>query len=132
VRARGEELHEALSNLLHNALVYTPVGGTITVATRIENQSVCVEVCDNGPGIAADQRVAVFERFVQLAGQTVSGAARHGAGLGLSIARAYAQRNGGDIELADAGMRADGPVGLRAILRLPRAILAATRGASAG
>jgi two-component system, OmpR family, sensor histidine kinase TctE len=95
VLARSEELHEALSNLVHNAVVYKPAGGTITVATRFENQAVCVEVCDNGPRIAADQRVAAFGRFVQLTKHAVPGAARHGAGLGLSIARAYAQRNGG-------------------------------------
>jgi two-component system, OmpR family, sensor histidine kinase TctE len=123
VLAHAEELHEALANLVHNAVVYTPAGGTITVATRLENQWVCVEVCDNGPGIAADQRVAAFGRFVQLSGHAVAGAARHGAGLGLSIAKGYAQRNKGDIELADADPRADGPVGLRAILRLPRATL---------
>ncbi len=132
VMAHGEELHEALSNLVHNAVAYTPAGGTITVATRFEGLSVCVEVCDNGPGIAADQRAAVFERFVQLAEHAVPGAARHGAGLGLSIARGYAQRNGGDIELADADTPADGPRGLRAILRLPRATIPAARSASAG
>jgi two-component system, OmpR family, sensor histidine kinase TctE len=121
VLAHGEELREALSNLVHNALTYTPAGGTVTVSTRFENQSVCVEVCDNGPGIAADQRVAVFERFVQLPEHAVAGSPRQGAGLGLSIAMGYAQRNGGDIELVDASTRADGPRGLRAILRLPRA-----------
>ncbi len=132
VMAHGEELHEALSNLVHNAVAYTPPGSAITVATRFEGQSVCVEVCDNGPGIGADQRAAAFERFVQLAEHALPGTARHGAGLGLSIARGYAQRNGGDIELADANTRADGPRGLRAILRLPCATIPAARNASAG
>lgn len=132
VMAHGEELHEALSNLVHNAVAYTPAGGTITVATRFEGLSVCVEVCDNGPGIATDQRAAVFERFVQLAEHAVPGAARHGAGLGLSIARGYAQRNGGDIELADADLPTDSPRGLRAILRLPCASVPAALNASAG
>lgn len=132
VMAHAEELHEALSNLVHNALAYTPAGGTITVVTRFEGLSVCVEVCDNGPGIAADHRAAVFERFVQLAEHAVPGAPRHGAGLGLSIARGYAQRNGGDIELADADLPTDGSRGLRAILRLPRASLPAALSASAG
>lgn len=131
VMANAEELHEALSNLVHNAVAYTPAGGTITVATHLEGQCVCVEVCDSGPGIAVEQRNVVFERFVQLAEHAVPGAARHGAGLGLSIARGYAQRSGGDIELADADLRADGPRGLRAILRLPRATIPATRNASA-
>ena len=121
VMGAGEELREVLSNLVHNAVAYTPAGGIITVATRFEGLSVCVEVCDNGPGIAANQRTVVFKRFAQLAEHSVPGATRHGAGLGLSIARAYAQRNGGEIELADAESRADFPRGLRAIFRLPRA-----------
>ena len=124
VLAHGAELHEALSNLVHNALAYTPAGGSITVATRLEAHSVCVEVCDSGPGIPVAQRSAVFERFVQLAVQPSPSGARHGAGLGLSIARGYAQRNGGDIELADGETRPDGSHGLRAILRLPRATAA--------
>lgn len=111
VQADAAELHEALANLVHNAIVYTPVGGRITVkAGRVEGMA-CAEVSDDGPGIAAARRAEVFERFRQ------AGDRAGGAGLGLAIARAYAQRNGGDIVLAEA----DGGTGLRAILQLPPA-----------
>lgn len=115
VLAREPELHEALSNLVHNAIAYTPPGGQITVMAGSQGGMALAEVRDNGPGIAQARRDQVFERF-HSAGPG-AGKGSRGAGLGLSIARAYARRNGGDIELADP---ASG-TGLRAILRLPLA-----------
>ena len=127
VLARSPELHEVLSNLVHNAIVYTPSGGQITVSVRTQGCMALAEVCDSGPGIAKARRDAVFERFHQAG----PGNAAHGTGLGLAIARAYARRNDGDIELADAGNplandpegtgMSTCPPGLRAILRLPLA-----------
>ena len=120
VRANAPELHEALSNLVHNAIVYTPAGGNITVAARIAGGMALAEVRDDGPGIAAVRRAEVFERFSQADGR--AGRTSGGAGLGLAIARAYAQRNGGDIVLADAGDDAGAPgTGLCAVLQLPLA-----------
>jgi two-component system, OmpR family, sensor histidine kinase TctE len=114
VLAHGAELHEALSNLVHNAIVYTQPGGHITVKVSADDGAALAEVRDDGPGIAKARHAEVFERF-HSAGPTEKGA--RGAGLGMAIARAYARRNGGDIELADAGSGS----GLRAILRLPLA-----------
>jgi two-component system sensor histidine kinase TctE len=121
VFAREHELHEALSNLVHNAIAHTPRGGYITVMVSTCNGTARAEVRDNGPGIAAARRSAVFERFHSA---NPSEKSSHGAGLGLAIARAYARRNGGDIELADnvtddanAGASRSG---LRAILTLPQ------------
>jgi two-component system sensor histidine kinase TctE len=115
VLARGAELHEALSNLVHNAIVYTPAGRPHHRDGERRGR--------NGAGRSArrrarhcpTRRAEVFERFhsADPGGKNSS----RGAGLGLAIARAYARRNGGDIELADA---ASG-TGLRAILRLPLA-----------
>ena len=134
VLARGAELHEALSNLVHNAIVYTPPGGHITVTVRREGGSARAEVQDSGPGIAPARRTEVFERFHHGGTPSDPGqpGASHGAGLGMAIARAYARRNGGDIELADAGVverdaggrtgvGAAHPTGLRATLSLPLA-----------
>lgn len=126
VQASSAELHEVLSNLLHNAIVHTPVGGHITVQARTADGMALAEVCDDGPGIAVARRAEVFERFRQIEGADGHAGTR-GAGLGLAIARAYAQRNGGDIELADpAPSSSSSPslsstreTGLRAILRLP-------------
>lgn len=124
VRAQPAEIHEALANLVHNAIRHTPEGGSITVAVRIEGDVALAEVSDGGPGIAPERREAVFERFKR--GNTADAAdMAGGAGLGLAIARAYARRNGGDIELADltasSAGAASSTTGLRAILRLPLA-----------
>jgi two-component system sensor histidine kinase TctE len=117
VLASAPELHEVLSNLVHNAIAYTPAGGSITVMARIAGGSALAEVRDDGPGIPAARREQVFERLHHGA---------RGAGLGLAIARAYARRNGGDIELGDAPndgaeTGAGETAGLCAVLRLPLA-----------
>ena len=134
VLAIGAELHEVLANLVHNAIAYTPAGGRITVMVGMRDGLALAEVRDDGPGIAVARRPEVFERFHHAGpGQ---GKGQHGAGLGLAIARAYARRNGGDIELADpfahdANTADDadaanvskiaGGCGLRAILCMPLA-----------
>ena len=121
--AHEAQLHEALSNLVHNAIAYTPKGGSITVSAFVTDGMACIEVSDSGPGIAPDRREAVFERFAQLAGKPLQPApgqsARHGAGLGMAIARAYARHSGGDIVLSDGETRPEGGCGLRARLCVP-------------
>jgi two-component system sensor histidine kinase TctE len=119
VAASEAELHEALANLVHNAIQYTPGGGSITVSVRSDGASVRAEVRDSGPGIPAERRAEVFERFHR--GGTGAASPVKGAGLGLAIARAYARRHGGEIELSDAASGQPGTTGLCATLRLPRA-----------
>lgn len=126
VLARSPELHEALANLVHNAIVYTPSGGRITVMVSTEDGVALAEVRDDGPGIAETRRAEVFKRFHPASPASPAlGKGPRGAGLGLAIARAYARRNGGDIELADHAVpyagAASSTTGLRAILRLPLA-----------
>lgn len=117
VLADGAELHEALANLVHNAIAYTPAGGQITVMVTMQGGMALAQVSDSGPGIAGTRREEVFERFHH------AGNAPHGAGLGLAIARAYARRNGGDIALSDApadsARVSSSLAGLRATLRIP-------------
>lgn len=126
VRAQAAELHEALANLLHNAIRHTPAGGRITVAVRTQQGTALAEVCDSGPGIAPDRHEAVFSRFHRGFHPAPSAAGpnavvRGGAGLGLAIARAYARRNGGDITFSEGEPRPDGGRGLCARLQLPLA-----------
>lgn len=121
VAANAVELHEALSNLVHNAIKYTPAGGRVTVSVRLHGTSVEAAVCDTGPGIPPALRTAAFGRFHR----ADDAPGRKGAGLGLAIADAYARRNGGVIELSDAPPQ-EGPNdgdsgGLCATLRLPLA-----------
>ncbi|MEI2418205.1 sensor histidine kinase [Orrella sp. JC864] len=121
VLGNADELREALSNLIHNAIHYTPRGARITVSIEADACSVCLVVVDNGPGLAPELRERAFARFERVG----AGKDESGSGLGLAIARAYARRNGGDIELGDGEPNDQGSVGLRAILRLPLAKQAA-------
>ncbi|WP_454688872.1 sensor histidine kinase [Achromobacter aloeverae] len=112
------ELHEALSNLVHNAINYAPPGARITVSVARGRQRVEVRVADNGPGLPAALRARAFERFDR-AGADSGQRSSSGSGLGLAIARAYARRNGGDILLEDGEPNALGGAGLCAILWIP-------------
>jgi len=112
------ELHEALSNLVHNAVNYAPPGAQITVSVVLAHDRVEVRVADNGPGLEPASRFRAFERFDRAGADGVQGASS-GSGLGLAIARAYARRNNGDILLEDGEPNAQGGVGLCAILWIP-------------
>lgn len=89
----------ALSNLIDNAVKYSP-GGEVAVRARGEPNRVRFSVSDQGPGIPADQRESIFERFVR--GGNVRG--KHGVGLGLNVVRKIAELHSGSIEIADAGI----------------------------
>jgi signal transduction histidine kinase len=85
VRAR-----EILSNLIANALRYTPRDGRISVAARAEDSGVTIEVRDTGAGIAPEQIDRIFDRFYK-------SAESRGAGLGLAIAKQLVEAHGGRI-----------------------------------
>jgi two-component system sensor histidine kinase TctE len=87
-------LRELLSNLIDNALRYTPAGGSVTVRVRRQGEQPIVEVEDTGPGIAPAERGRVFERFYRILG---SGAP--GSGLGLAIVREIAQQHGAEVDV---------------------------------
>jgi len=92
-------LRRMVGNLLTNALIYTPDGGTVDVAIVNGPGAVSVHVADTGPGIPLADRERVFERFVRLDPARGQG----GAGLGLSIARWIAEAHGGRVELVSSG-----------------------------
>jgi two-component system sensor histidine kinase TctE len=87
-------LRELLSNLIDNALRYTPAGGSVTVRVRLDAQQAILEVEDTGPGIAPAERVHVFERFYRILGSSSSG-----SGLGLAIVREIAQQHGAEVDV---------------------------------
>lgn len=87
-------LREALSNLLHNALRYTPSGGRVTVAVRRSGSRAVIDVIDTGPGIPIDEIARAGERFFR-----ASNASLPGSGLGLAIVSSIAQRHGGAMRL---------------------------------
>ena len=94
-RLTGETrmIQRMLSNLLDNAIKYTPSGGSITVSARDDNAHVVISVKDTGVGISSSDLPRIFERFYRC-DQSRSQA---GIGLGLSLARAIARAHGGDI-----------------------------------
>ena len=94
VRAEPELVVEAASNLLDNALSYTPEKGEVTLRTGRRDGVSFLEVEDNGPGIPEAERAYVFERF-----HRVKGTPGAGAGLGLAIVREIANRHGASIDL---------------------------------
>ena len=87
-------LRELLSNLIDNALRYTPSGGSVTVRVRRDGEQALLEVEDTGPGIAPAERAHVFERFYRILGTNVQG-----SGLGLAIVREIAQQHGAEIDI---------------------------------
>jgi signal transduction histidine kinase len=95
----GDEtrLQQVLQNLLHNALRYTPDGGTICVGCTVETATseAIVSVRDTGPGIPEADREKVFERFYRVDGSRSRGSG--GTGLGLAIAREIVSAHGGSI-----------------------------------
>ena len=91
-------LGELLGNLLHNAIEYAGRGARVTVRTALRGGRAVLEVEDTGPGIPADERARVLERFQR--GRDASGS---GSGLGLSIVRDIAQAHGATLELPDTG-----------------------------
>jgi two-component system OmpR family sensor kinase len=102
-----------LSNLLDNALRYTPRGGRIDVTIGADANAATLTVADTGPGIAADARERVFDRFYR--GDDVAAA---GSGLGLSIVKRIVDAHGASIEL---GAPAEGS-GLVVSVRFPARI----------
>lgn len=109
IEGRALELKRALRNLIENAIRY---GKSADVGLTLSPGWVEIHVDDKGPGIPPDEIAKVFEPFVRL--EASRSADTGGHGLGLTIARATAERHGGEIKLEN---RAGG--GLRATLKLP-------------
>jgi len=101
VHADPERVTQLLSNLVGNALKFTPAGGRVEVHVEpMGNRAgVIVSVADTGAGISADQLPHVFDRFYQVSGRK---GGRHGAGLGLTIARGIVEAHGGTISIESA------------------------------
>jgi signal transduction histidine kinase len=107
---------QALANLVDNAIKYTPQVGTVRIRTAAGEEGVDLWVADSGPGIPAEDRVRVVERFVRLEASRNS----PGTGLGLSLVAAVAHFHNAELVLEDANAMGH-PTGLKAILRFPRA-----------
>jgi heavy metal sensor kinase len=87
-------LRQLVTNLLDNAVQYTPPGGSVTVSLTVDNTTATMTVSDTGPGIAPNDRERVFDRFVRLDPARTS---TSGAGLGLPIARWIVEQHDGTL-----------------------------------
>ena len=116
VHATGDAalIRHALMNLIHNAIKYTPNGGSINIEVNAKGGRAFIDVRDTGPGIPAAHRDHIFDRFYRV--DASRSREEGGVGLGLAIARWAVEANGGQIELASEGT--DGSL-FRVILPAP-------------
>jgi len=95
-----EIIRQAMSNILHNAILYTQDEGRVEAQTaKTENGEAIIDIIDNGPGIPEADRNKVFERFYRV--DKARSREKGGAGLGLAIARWAVEVNGGSIAFRD-------------------------------
>jgi signal transduction histidine kinase len=96
VWADRDKINQVLTNLIGNAIKFTPVQGRVTVSTsRNGEESIQVSVSDSGPGVPPDEKEKIFAKFYQIA--EVNGENSKGTGLGLAISKALVELHGGKI-----------------------------------
>lgn len=110
LQSDSQALRSILDNLLDNALRYGGPGGTVDVSVQVLESGLQLQVADSGPGIRAEERERVFERFWR--GAAVD---QPGTGLGLAIVREAARGLGGDAQVAQR----PGQPGCAVVVRLP-------------
>jgi two-component system sensor histidine kinase KdpD len=94
VRADASQLERVFSNLIENALRFSPADQPVRISGGVGAGKVTVRVVDRGPGIPASQRASIFEPFKS--GGTDR---RDGVGLGLAISKGFTEANGGELRL---------------------------------
>jgi two-component system sensor histidine kinase KdpD len=105
------QLARALTNLVENALVYSPAGEPVMVGSARHGDDVDIWIEDRGPGVTGEEKTCVFEKFYR---GTASASSPAGTGLGLTIAQEIARSHGGRLRVEDAE-----PHGARFVLTLP-------------
>jgi len=111
VSGDADALSTLVSNLIDNAVRYTPARGRVDVATLAQAGTVALTVRDTGPGVAEAERSRIFDRFHRGVG------GERGSGLGLAIVKRIAERHGARIDLAEG----IGGAGLGVTVRFPAA-----------
>lgn len=97
VQGDAHLISQAVANLLDNAIKYSPRGGTVVISATRSANTVSLTIADNGPGIPAEKRTTILNRFVRLE----TSHDKHGYGLGLSFASAVAEWHRAELRLAD-------------------------------
>ena len=107
-----QRMKEVLSNILDNALRYTPEGGHISLSAEVVEDTIEIRVKDSGPGVAADEVDKIFDRFYRT--ETSRTRDQGGSGLGFAIAKSIVEKHNGRIW----GESAPGK-GLTVVIRIP-------------
>ncbi|AKV04415.1 Response regulator/sensor histidine kinase [Labilithrix luteola] len=115
IRGDAARLHVVLANLLANAMKYTPAGGTIRLGVDEVADRIVVAVEDSGPGVPAEFRERIFEKFFRVEHHRAGDAGLRGSGIGLYIAREIVEAHGGTLRYEE---REGG--GARLVMQLPR------------
>lgn len=92
VRGDAERLRQLIDNLISNAVKYSDAGGDVDVEGQVHDGHVVIRIRDTGPGIASEHQAQIFEKF----GRS-PGSAKPGTGLGLFLARSFAEAHGGSL-----------------------------------
>jgi signal transduction histidine kinase len=100
INGDGDRLAQVVTNLISNAIKYTPSGGKIRVKTQVNNGGIEIIVQDSGVGIPVEDLPHIFERFYQV---DKARGPRRGTGLGLAITQEIVQAHGGTISATSAG-----------------------------
>jgi signal transduction histidine kinase len=94
----SERMAQVITNLLTNAVNYTPAGGEVEISTKVENGAALLMIADNGPGIAPEHLPHIFDRFYRVDSARTSSQGR--SGLGLAISKAIVEAHGGNITVS--------------------------------
>jgi signal transduction histidine kinase len=97
IRGDRARLRQVLSNILENAVKYSPAGSAVDVDAYVSDGAVLVDVSDHGPGIRVQDRELIFEKF----GRVNHGEGKPGTGLGLFIARSIVEAHGGTLVVGE-------------------------------
>ncbi|HEX3431554.1 MAG TPA: ATP-binding protein [Rhizomicrobium sp.] len=102
IRTDGDasKLRQSLSNIIHNAIKFTPPGGSVTISTRVQRERAVIRITDTGTGIKPEHLQSVLKPFHRL--RSALDGQHQGAGLGLAYARAIAEMHGGEVSVVSA------------------------------
>ena len=124
VHGDAARLEQVVTNLVNNAVKYTPAGGEIRISLEERDDTIVLEVADTGVGIAEEMLPRVFHLFAQA--EAALDRSKGGLGIGLTLVRSLVELHGGTVEAQSEGLGR----GSRFIVRLPAPPIGAERGAA--